>query len=248
MKINTKFSSPNYSIRKEKIYFIIIHYTEMILEEALAKLCDPFANVSSHYLIKADGEILQLVNDKNVAWHAGESYWYDFDKLNNYSIGIELDNMGYNPYPLEQMTSCVNLCKELTLIHNIPQENIIGHSDIAPHRKIDPGPFFDWSYLAAHNLGKWHNINNTQLNQPIIFKFNDNNPEILYLQNKLRKIGYKIEETGVFDEQTNYVIRAFQARFYPEKIKELGRDFYFDKSSRYSWDITSEQILLSFFR
>jgi N-acetylmuramoyl-L-alanine amidase len=154
-----------------------IYYTEMILEEALAKFCNLLANVNSHYVIKADVEILQLVNDKNVAWHAGESYWYDFDKLNNYSIGIELDNMVYNPYSLEQMTSCEDLCKELTLIHNIPQKNVIGpsvgHSDIAPHRKIDPGPFFNWSYLAVHNLGKWHNINNTQLNQPIIFNYNE---------------------------------------------------------------------------
>lgn len=243
MKINTKFNSPNYSPRSEKIHFVIIHYTEMIFEEALAKLCDPLAKVSSHYLIKSNGEIFQLVDNKNIAWHTGESYWFELSKLNNYSIGIELDNLGYNPYPLEQMISCVNLCKELTLIHNIPRSNIIGHSDIAPHRKIDPGPFFDWSYLAAHNLGKWHNIDNTTLNQPIIFKFGDSNTGILHLQSNLKKIGYKIEINGIFDEQTNYAVRAFQAHFYPEKIKKLGRDFYFDNNSRYSWDIASDQIL-----
>lgn len=243
MKINTKFSSPNYSPRSEKIRFIIIHYTEMIFDQALAKLCDPLAKVSSHYLIKSNGEIFQLVDNNLIAWHAGESYWFELSKLNNYSIGIELENLGYNPYPLEQMISCVNLCKELSLIHNIPSTNIIGHSDIAPHRKIDPGPFFDWSFLAAHKLGKWHNIDNITLNQPAIFNFGDSKPGILQLQSSLKKIGYKIDMNGIYDQQTNYVVRAFQAHFNPEKIKRLGRNFYFDDTSKYSWDIVSDQIL-----
>lgn len=243
MIVNKIYSSPNFSIRSREIDLIIIHYTEMPFEEAIAKLCDVKAKVSSHYLIKSDGEIFQLINDEFVAWHAGESYWNGKEKLNENSIGIELDNLGINYYPLKQMDSCISLCQKLINTYNIPTQNILGHSDIACSRKIDPGILFDWQYLSEHQLGRWHNIENLPRTSSTLFEFGDNSPKIFNLQKKLKESGYKIELTGFFDEQMNYVIRAFQAHFNSVLIQKLGMDFYWNNDSKYFWDENSERII-----
>lgn len=150
-----KNPSPNFSPRNNKINFIIIHYTAMSFEGALKALCNKETKVSSHYLIKASGEIFQLVDDSLAAHHAGISFWKGVSSLNHSSIGIELDNMGNTKFALPQMDKCIELCKKLVTSYNIPKQNIIGHSDIAPNRKIDPGIYFDWKYLAKDNLGIW---------------------------------------------------------------------------------------------
>jgi len=243
MNIITSISSPNYSTRNSSVNFIIIHYTELNFETALHTLCDPLSKVSSHYLIKADGTIFELVDAMYVAWHSGQSHWKGLDKINDYSIGIELDNLGYESFSTIQMNSCINLCKMLLSIHNISNTNILSHSDIAVDRKIDPGIFFDWSLLASHNLGMWHNINITSPCASTIFKFGDCGKEVLSLQKNLKKIGYKIELTSIFDQQTNYVIRSFQSHFYPKSIERFGIDFYQDNNSKYRWDKTSNEIL-----
>jgi N-acetylmuramoyl-L-alanine amidase len=222
---------------------IVIHYTEMNFEDAIARLCDPLAKVSTHYLIKSDGQIFKLVDTDHVAWHAGESSWKDLEKINDHSIGIELDNSGYSNFPISQMNSCVDLCQQLSNIHQISRFNIIGHSDIAPSRKIDPGIFFDWLYLAKHKLGIWHNIDTLAPRSKVMFHYGDQQPEILITQNNLKKLGYKIELTGIFDDQTNFVIRAFQSHFYQPLIRKLGVNFYRNHNSKYFWDNISEEIL-----
>ena len=248
MNIITKFCSPNYSLRKGEIKFIIIHYTEMEFDEAISKLCNIEAKVSAHYVIKANGEVFRLVEDQYTAWHAGVSNWQNYSGINEYSIGIELDNLGYADYPIAQMQSCISLCNQLIEQYNIPRTNILGHSDIAPNRKIDPGPLFDWSYLAQHKLGLWHKMLADLSTQDtsvvdIMFSFGDKSDEVAKLQQDLQRIGYKIEITSTFDLQTNYVIRAFQSHFYPQLIIKLGNDLYRDNNYQYSWDIVSHEIL-----
>lgn len=243
MQINTKINSPNYSTRNSEINFIIIHYTEMTFEGAIERLCNSSSGVSCHYLIKVDGQIFQLVDDQYKAWHAGESSWKEIQGLNDSSIGIELDNMGHNFFSVAQMNSCIDLCQKLVYVHNIPRSNILGHSDIAPARKIDPGVFFEWQYLAKYKLGLWHNIDAVYAHPKTLFQFGDNSSEILVLQSNLKKLGYMIQLTGVFDEQTNFVIRSFQAHFYSKLIRRHSMDFYHSNHSKYSWDSVSDKML-----
>ncbi len=251
MNINNEFLSPNYSHRKQKIDYIIIHYTEMNFDDALRKLIDKKSEVSAHYLIKEDGEIFQLVDDQNVAWHAGLSFWNGQNALNQNSIGIELDNLGNNEFSKAQMRSCIKLSQALKKKYDIPKHNFIGHSDVAPTRKIDPGIFFNWKLCAENGLGIWHDLEpiqeslhlNPLSNTEKSINFGDKGRRVAKLQKNLSKLGYQLEVTSIFDIETNYVIRSFQAKFYPQIIKQKGIDFYNDNNSLYSWCIFSERIL-----
>ncbi|RYE06178.1 MAG: N-acetylmuramoyl-L-alanine amidase [Rickettsiaceae bacterium] len=244
MKINNKFRSPNYSFRTKQISFIVIHYTEVNFRDSLAILCNYRSKVSAHYLIKSNGDIFNLVADKFSAWHAGVSSWQGLDKINEHSIGIEIENLGNEHFTSSQMEACVNLCHMLKQRYNINQHNIIGHSDIAPNRKIDPGIFFDWHVLALRGLGKWYPtyLNNIK-DEKIIIKYNEQNEKVTSLQSNLKQVGYKIDITGIFDLQTNYVVRAFYAHFYPHLIRTVGIDFYKDQNSQYFWNNVADQIL-----
>lgn len=244
LKCNRKFSSPNYSLRTKKIEYIITHFTDMTFQEGLERLCDPNFQVSSHFLIREDGEIFQLVDPYYKAWHAGVSSWHGIENLNESSIGIEMDNLGIGEFTEQQMSSLLKLCEELIAQCDISRCNILGHSDVAPTRKIDPGIFFDWRYLAEHNLGKWHNVEIPETSK-VIFSFGDGNDSILIMQEALRKLGYKIEITGIFDWQTNCVVRAFQAKYNPSIIHKRGISYYRDQQSVYDWDECSQQILES---
>lgn len=166
MKIISR-PSPNFNERPNDtvIDTVVIHYTDMEnAEVSLERLCDPKAEVSSHYLIDEDGTIYQLVDDKKRAWHAGISHWNGKDNVNNFSIGIELQNHGYNyfvlyedwpSYPLQQMEALVLLLKDLK--NRYPVRYIVGHNDVSPGRKQDPGPHFDWKWLGEQGLGR-HSI------------------------------------------------------------------------------------------
>ncbi len=139
---------------------LVLHYTDMPdTAAALDRLCDPEAAVSAHYLIAADGRVYQLVAEENRAWHAGESCWRGVRDVNSRSIGIELCNPGHShgpaPYPPSQMAALLILAREILQRHAIPQRNVVGHSDIAPGRKRDPGEWFDWRWLAASGVGLW---------------------------------------------------------------------------------------------
>lgn len=246
MKINfspSKFSSPNFSKRTEKIDLVILHFTEMDFNGALSRLCNPKSEVSAHYLIKNNGEIFQLVDDHCVAWHAGKSYWKGREKINQTSIGIELDNLGNHEFSIKQMRSCLALCKELAQKYKLPPESFIGHSDIAPDRKIDPGLFFDWKLMHQNGFGIWHDLAPSDREDKILYEYGDESPHVINLQRKLKQIGYKITINGVFDNETNYVVRAFQSKFYPELIKKLGLKYYNDPKSRYVWTEFSQKIL-----
>ena len=165
----------NYSINfdlpkrgKKNIIFIIIHYTGMKKEnDAIKRLCNPTSKVSSHYFIKKNGKVLNLVPDLYTAWHAGKSKWKKFKSLNEYSIGIEITNPGhkngYKKFTLKQINSLIKLLRYLVKNYSIKRENILGHSDIAPFRKKDPGEKFPWRKLADKNLCEWHNLSIDQI-------------------------------------------------------------------------------------
>ena len=127
--------------------------------ESIQRLKNPKYKVSCHYLISRNGRIIQMVKEKNIAWHAGKSKWKQFKNLNNYSIGIELVNkghqFGYQNFSNQQISSLIKLCKNLKKKYLIKKENFLGHSDIAPLRKIDPGEKFPWKKLSKHDIGKW---------------------------------------------------------------------------------------------
>ena len=159
MKI-TNLHSPNFSIRKrskKSIKFIVLHYTGMQSERACIKrLIDRKSKVSTHYLINRSGSITRMVDDQNTAWHAGKSKWKNFINLNDQSIGIELVNQGhqfgYENFSKKQISKLVLLCKFLIKKYKIKSSNILGHSDIAPLRKEDPGEKFPWHFLSKKKL------------------------------------------------------------------------------------------------
>lgn len=146
--------SPNFDSRR--INFVVVHYTSNDSSaEAMRTMTSREAKVSAHYLIDRDGSILQLVDERARAWHAGDSRWGATTDLNSSSIGIELDNNGREPYPAVQVDALLRLLADLQRRHRFPGANVIGHSDVAPARKVDPGPLFPWSALAAHGYGLW---------------------------------------------------------------------------------------------
>lgn len=153
--------SPNFNSRDgTPVDMLVIHYTGMqTCLEALERLCDPEAEVSAHYLIEEDGKVHQLVDETERAWHAGVSSWRGKTDINNRSVGIELVNpgheWGYREFPVPQMKSLIHLAKQIVDRHDIPARNVVGHSDVAPARKLDPGEFFDWPTLARNGLGIW---------------------------------------------------------------------------------------------
>ena len=147
--------SPNFGSRSEgtDIEFIILHYTAMSTENSLERLCDPVYEVSCHYLIDPSGNCYQLVDDSKRAWHAGKSYWRGYVDLNSRSFGIELVNSGNENYPEAQMKSLIRLLKYLIGSFKLNPKNVLGHSDIAPSRKLDPGKWFNWKKLSANGVG-----------------------------------------------------------------------------------------------
>ena len=205
LKKNKFYTSPNFEQRPTgvKIDTIIIHYTEMKDDvSALERLCNKEAKVSAHYLINKQGTIFALIPESLRAWHAGISYWKGRDKVNDFSIGIELDNNGNEEFSSPLMNSLISLCQELIKTHPINPFYILGHSDIAPDRKTDPGRYFNWEILAKNNIGIYPN----KLNKAEI-------ANIKTIQTMLAEYGYKLEITGIIDQATLNVMRAFNEHF-----------------------------------
>ncbi len=155
--VHRQTRSPNFDERTLPISMVVIHYTEMEDKGfAIERLCDPEAAVSAHYLIGKGGEVVQLVPEEKRAWHAGVSYWRGIRDVNSASIGIELDHpghkYGYTGFPDEQFEALVPLVARMVKEHGIPRANVVGHSDVAPARKIDPGELFPWERLAEYGL------------------------------------------------------------------------------------------------
>lgn len=149
--------SPNFNDRKLPVSMLVMHYTGMVDgASAIRRLTSPDAGVSAHYVVNEDGTVLQLVDEGKRAWHAGASYWRGITDVNSASIGIEIVNpgheFGYHPFPDDQISAVVRLSQEIHKRHDIPRTNVVGHSDVAPARKQDPGELFPWDKLARLNL------------------------------------------------------------------------------------------------
>jgi N-acetylmuramoyl-L-alanine amidase len=219
--------SPNFYSKKRRskqIKFIIFHYTGMKGElEAIKKLTNIQSEVSSHYLIKNNGNILTLVQDLYVAWHAGQSSWKSCKSLNQKSIGIEITNpgheFGYKKFSKKQISSLLKLSKFLIKKYEISSKNILGHSDIAPERKKDPGEKFPWKYLAKNKVGLWHTLNTQDLIKNRKLKISKIEKEFFF--NNLFKIGYskKVPKNLNKNKYLRDVTKAFQRRFRPELVK-----------------------------
>ena len=211
----TKYYSPNFDLKKrssKSITAIIIHYTGMQSErESLQKLTSSRSKVSCHYLINRTGTVFRLVQDKYVAWHAGKSRWANFKNLNKNSIGIELVNRGhkygYQSFTKIQLKKLLILCKKLKRKYRIKNQFILGHSDIAPLRKIDPGEKFPWDYLFSKGVG----IQPTKLKKSIKYEINLDSGSFF---KNLYKIGYRYLNTKLKKK----LIKSFQRRFRQRKI------------------------------
>ena len=223
----TKNYSPNFDTKKRKkneIKFIVFHYTGMKKEtDAIKKLTSQGTKVSSHYLIKKNGEILTLVPDLYISWHAGVSFWKNFKSLNKHSLGIEISNPGhefkYNNFTQKQINSILKLSKFLIKKYKIKSKCILGHSDISPDRKKDPGEKFPWHYLSKRKIGIWHSLNTKKL----IKTRNQKITEIQknYFIKNLYKLGYAKNLNKKNIKYSNLLTFAFQRRFRQELINGI---------------------------
>ena len=218
LKITQNYS-PNFSTPKrlkKNIKYIIIHYTGMKNELlALNKLTDYKSKVSAHYFIKKNGKILNLVPDLYEAWHAGKSNWKNIQSLNRYSIGIEIQNSGheniYEKFSGKQINSVKKLLRFLTVKYRVNRKNILGHSDIAPNRKKDPGEKFPWKELAKLKLALWHKLDEKKLKQHRLKKINSSDENKFFIN--LQKIGYTSVKFKSRDIKKRLIVKAFQRRF-----------------------------------
>jgi len=212
-----KFYSPNFNKTKRKgsnIKYIIVHYTGMRKEsDALKRLTKIQSEVSSHYFIKNNGKLLLLVPELYIAWHAGKSSWKNKKFLNKSSIGIEISNPGhgngYKKFSKKQIQILIKLLKHLINKYKINPKNILGHSDIAPERKKDPGEKFPWKTLARKKVSIWHKIN-----PKILLKLRNqkcSKKDCISFDYNIKKIGYS-------KCTQKYLVKAFQMRFRPELI------------------------------
>ena len=222
LKNSPKFMT---KIRSNKgIKIIVIHYTGMQSEvDALNRLTDFKSKVSCHYLINEKGQITSIIPDNYTAWHAGKSRWGKLSSLNKYSIGIELvnpgHNFGYKKFGKKQISALIQLIKKLIKKYNINKQNIVGHSDIAPLRKKDPGEKFPWKILAKSNIGIWHNLKQKKLmknRKKKILKM-----EKLIFFKFLNKIGFQTRFNIKKSKYQKKLIEAFQRRFRPELISGI---------------------------
>ncbi len=201
--------SPNCDSRGDQpVDMLVLHYTGMkTAEDALDRLCDPSAEVSAHYLIDEDGTVWRLVDEAERAWHAGVANWRGADNINARSIGIELVNpgheWGYRPFPAPQIDALVPLASDIVGRHGIPARNVVGHSDVAPTRKQDPGELFDWRALADEGVGLWPRPGGEK---PAI------GTDMIGL---LDQIGYATGDLPA-------AVRAFQRRYRPSLIDGLA--------------------------
>jgi len=218
LKITQNYS-PNFNTpkrQKKNIKYIIIHYTGMKNElSALNRLTDYKSKVSAHYFVKRNGKIINLVPDLYEAWHAGKSNWKNIQSLNRYSIGVEIQNSGheniYEKFSGNQINSVKKLLSFLTKRYKVNCKNILGHSDIAPNRKKDPGEKFPWKELAKVKLAHWHQLNEKELIKCRLKKINLKEKKNFFIN--LHKIGYiKVQsKSSIFKKRL--LIKAFQRRF-----------------------------------
>jgi N-acetylmuramoyl-L-alanine amidase len=217
--------SPNHDIRVpgSRVELLIVHYTGMpTADGARERLCDAEAKVSSHYLIDEAGEVVRLVAEDRRAWHAGAGGWRGQGDVNSRSIGVELVNPGhehgYRPFPPAQMAAFVAVARGILMRHPITAHGVLGHSDVAPARKTDPGELFDWRGLAADGIGLWPDLTAKPAPGPALLIVGSTGDAVRGLQGKLAAYGYEIEVDGLYGSATALVVTAFQRHFRPWKI------------------------------
>jgi len=204
--VHRELPSPNWDERALPVTMIVLHYTEMARDAALQRLTDPDAKVSAHYFISEDGEVVRLVDEHRRAWHAGASYWRGHRDVNSASIGIELDHpghaSGYRGFAEPQIAALVPLLHDIVRRHGIPRANVVGHSDVAPARKVDPGELFPWDRLAEYRLC---------LPRPEKLELGDPFPNDGSFYLALERFGYDVSAG-------KKAVEAFQRRWRPERI------------------------------
>ena len=201
--VHNEVLSPNWNERRLPVWMVVLHYTGMpTAEEALERLTDAAAEVSAHYLIDEEGKVTRLVPEDKRAWHAGQAYWRGITDVNSASVGIELVNpgheWGYRPFPQAQMEALIPLLADIVKRHKIPYANVVGHSDVAPARKDDPGELFDWPLLARYKLA----LPIPKLKMRLVY----DNDSAMFLA--LERFGYDITDGHA-------ALRAFQRRWRP---------------------------------
>lgn len=218
--------SPNFDDRTRPISLLVLHYTGMESgAAALERLCCEEAKVSAHYVVEKDGRIFQLVGEEDRAWHAGVSEWQGETNINSASIGIEIVNGGHNwpladgalpPYPDAQINALIPLCKAIMSRHNISARGVLGHSDIAPARKQDPGEHFPWAGLAAAGIGRYPL--SIEPDRRVLFGAGSRDRGVAIVQRGLAETGYSARVTGVMDDDTRLVVAALQRRYRPAQV------------------------------
>lgn len=219
--------SPNFGERNKGLTpdMILLHYTGMPdIDAAITRLCTEGTDVSTHYIVLEDGRIVQCVPEAKRAWHAGVSYWAGEDDINSCSIGIEISNRGhdwgYPGFPSRQIAAVTTLCRGIMLRHNLPMHRVLGHSDVSPYRKKDPGEKFPWHSLANSGVGLW--VRPAPIVRGDVLAPGSEGKDVAALQDALAQFGYGIPGSGKYDAQTSDVVTAFQRHFRPERVDGIA--------------------------
>ena len=221
--VSDVLASPNYGERNNgrSVDMIVLHYTGMPdVEGALARLCTDGTDVSAHYIVLEDGRIVQSVPESKRAWHAGQAIWAGETDINSCSIGIEIINRGhdwgYPDFPARQIAAVTALCRGIILRHRLPLQRVLGHSDVAPARKKDPGEKFPWHSLANSGVGIW--VPPAPIMRGEALKLGAAGDAVKALQDGLLRYGYGVSTQGEFDTSTMEAVTAFQRHFRPERV------------------------------
>jgi N-acetylmuramoyl-L-alanine amidase len=219
--------SPNHGERNNgrSPDMILLHYTGMPdAEGAIKRLCSPGTEVSAHYIVLEDGRIVQCVPEERRAWHAGIASWAGEEDINSCSIGIEIVNRGhdwgYPEFPLRQIAAAITLCRGIMLRRNVPPHRVLGHSDVAPSRKKDPGEKFPWHSLANSGVGHW--VQPAPIVPGDVLRLGTISEKVRDLQLALAKYGYGVSTSGQYDGPTMDVVTAFQRHFRPERVDGIA--------------------------
>lgn len=219
--------SPNHGERRGVVApdMLILHYTGMQdARAALQRLCHAESEVSAHYLVFEDGGIVQCVPEERRAWHAGAASWHGVEDINSHSIGIEIANpghdWGYPDFPAPQIAAVIALCRDIISRHPIASERVLGHSDVAPLRKRDPGEKFPWAELNAAGIGHW--VEPATLAEGAVLDVGDEGANVAAFNDDLRLYGYAAPEGDTFDAATGAVVRAFQRHFHQSRVDGIA--------------------------
>jgi N-acetylmuramoyl-L-alanine amidase len=212
--------SPNFDVRTALPDAIVLHYTGMRTgQEAIDRLRDPEAKVSAHYVVEEDGRIFRLVPEERRAWHAGVSFWKGETDVNNVSVGVEIVNpgheFGYAPFPDAQIAAVIALVGDIRSRWMIDDRKIVGHSDVAPDRKEDPGELFPWRRLAEAGHGHWVEVPPAP-GEPLAE--GATGPGVFALQAGLTRLGYDCAPSGEYEPRTTTIVRAFQRHWRPQLV------------------------------